>query len=160
MILRSGIRLVEIADLVVKTIEGFSRGVEMDKEAGGVLIGAYRGPHVEIIHCTTPMASDLRLRNLFDRKDVGHRSEVFRHWRDSGRTLTFVGEWHTHPERLPSPSFIDKMTWRRISARQKIGPLVFVIRGTSGWWCGLMNQNVLSSLTPLDQYTNRSMERP
>jgi integrative and conjugative element protein (TIGR02256 family) len=151
MILRSGIRLVDIADEVVEIIEGFSLPAENDREAGGILIGSYRGPHVEILHCTTPLPADRRHWNMFDRSDPGHREEAMRRWQDSGRTMTFVGEWHTHPEPVPSPSFLDRSTWKRIARRHKIGPLVFVIRGTSGWWWSIMQQKALSSLSPLPE---------
>src|SRR3984893_13190663 len=35
---------------------------EADGEAGGVLLGRYRGPHIEIMNCTTPLPEDLRTR--------------------------------------------------------------------------------------------------
>jgi integrative and conjugative element protein (TIGR02256 family) len=149
MILRAGLRLVEVADEVVSTIESYARGVETKKEAGGILIGAYRGPHVEVAACTTPMRNDRRLWNLFDRNDLGHGERAMLHWRESGRTLTFVGEWHTHPELVPTPSFVDLRTWKRLGNRQKAMPLVFAIRGLSGWWWGLMQRQHLAALAPL-----------
>jgi integrative and conjugative element protein (TIGR02256 family) len=150
MIMRSGLRLVEVADEVIATIESFSHAPQADREAGGILIGSYRGPHVEIVDCTTPMPQDRRLWNLFDRKDPGHRDRAMRHWRESCRTVTFVGEWHTHPEPMPSPSFIDRSTWRRIGKRHKVGPLVFVIRGIEGWWWGVLQRKALCPLFPLE----------
>lgn len=150
MILRSGLRLVEVDDEVISTIESYSRGAEIKKEAGGILIGAYRGPHVEIAACTTPMPNDRRLWNLFDRKDLGHGERAMQHWRENRRTLTFVGEWHTHPEPAPKPSYVDLNTWKKLGKRQKTMPLVFVIRGLSGWWWGLMRRQSLAALAPLE----------
>jgi integrative and conjugative element protein (TIGR02256 family) len=147
MILRSGIRLVEVANDVVEIIDGYSRPDESSKEAGGILLGFYRGPHVQIQHCTRPLPADRRLWNLFDRNDPGHTEEALRHWRDSGRRMTFVGEWHTHPEAIPSPSFLDRITWKRIARRHKIGPIVFAIRGISDWWWGMIQQKKLSVLS-------------
>lgn len=149
MILRSGMRLVDMADEVVTTIEAYSKPPEINKEAGGILIGSYRGPHVEVLHCTTPLHADRRFWNLFDRKDLGHRDEALRHWHDSGRTITLVGEWHTHPESKPLPSSLDRRTWLKIGKRHKVGPLVLVIRGISGWWFAMMKDGVLSPLMPL-----------
>lgn len=149
MILRSGIRLVEIADEVVETMERYSKPPENDREAGGVLIGCYRGPHVEILHCTVPLQKDRRRWGLFDRRDPGHQQEAMRQWQQSGRTMTFVGEWHTHPEPVPSPSFIDKLTWKRIAKRHRVGPAVFVIRGFTGWWWGMMLDRSTTNLIPI-----------
>lgn len=149
MILRSGFRLVDVADDVIGMIAGYSQKAESNTEAGGIFVGAYRGPHVEIVACTTPMPTDRRFWNLFDRNDPGHGEQAIRYWRESGRTLTFVGEWHTHPEPNPTPSLIDRATWMRVGARHKVGPLVFAIRGYSGWWWGLMHQKSVGLLSPM-----------
>jgi integrative and conjugative element protein (TIGR02256 family) len=86
---------------------------------------------------------------LFDRRDPGHQAEALHRWRQSGRTMTFVGEWHTHPEPVPSPSFIDKMTWKRIAKRHRVTPVVFIIRGFSGWWWEMMQDRSTATLSPL-----------
>ncbi len=117
MILRSGISLVEVAHEVIETTGSFCVPPENSREAGGILLGFYRGPHVQIMHCTTPLPADHRLWNRFERRDPGHQVEATRRWRDSGRTMTYVGEWHTHPEAKPTPSFIDKWNWRKIARR-------------------------------------------
>jgi integrative and conjugative element protein (TIGR02256 family) len=149
MILRCGMRLVDIGDDIITKIEEFSLPSEISKEAGGILIGSYRGPHVEVLHCTTPLPGDRRLWNLFDRRDQGHRYEALRRWEESGRTTTFVGEWHTHSEPKPTPSFIDRTNWSKIAKRHRIGPLILAIRGISGWWFGIMRDGVLFPLVPL-----------
>lgn len=145
MILRSGISLVEVADEVIETTQSFCVPPENSREAGGILLGFYRGPHVQIMRCTTPLPADRRLWNRFERRDPGHQEEATRRWRDSGRTMTYVGEWHTHPEAKPTPSFIDKRNWRKIARRHTTGPLVFAIRGVSGWWWWEMMWNRLPS---------------
>lgn len=92
MILWSGISLVEVADDVIENIVVFSGCSENTREAGGILLGFYRGPHVQITHCTSPFPGDRRFWNLFDRNDPEHQSEAVRRWRDSGRTMAYVGE--------------------------------------------------------------------
>lgn len=42
-----------------------------DMEAGGLLLGLRRGPHIEIIMVTTPLQSDIRTRTSFCRRDFG-----------------------------------------------------------------------------------------
>src|SRR5579862_3615404 len=158
MILRSGICLVEVAEEVVETITAFSGPSENKKEAGGILLGFYRGPHVQIVHCTSPLPGDRRLWNFFDRSDPGHQGEALKHWRDSGRTMNYVGEWHTHPEAVPTPSFVDRRTWRKIARRHTIGPLVFAIRGTSGWWWELMRNGMPARLLPLGGFEHPESE--
>lgn len=149
MILRVGFRLVDIAEDVIRTIERYSRPGENDREAGGVLIGSYRGVHIQIVECTTPLFRDRRSRFLFDRRDEGHQRTALERWRASGRTLTFVGEWHTHPEIYPSPSSIDWQTWRRVSRKNKAGNTFFLIRGYQGWWAGLGDRDRVVRMSEL-----------
>ena len=51
--------------------------------------------------------------------------------RGSAGTIGYVGEWHTHPEPVPSPSGQDCANWRNL-VRQTKHPLAFVILGTDG----------------------------
>lgn len=149
MILRAGLRLVEVSDDVVRTIERYSIVGENDREAGGILIGSYRGTHIKIVECTTPLFRDRRSRMLFDRRDEGHQRVALDRWRSSGRTLTFVGEWHTHPESHPSPSNIDRQTWRRVVRKNKAGNTFFLIRGYDTWWAGLGGREHIVQMTEL-----------
>ena len=146
MILRAGTRLVTIAPAVTEKINSFSCHPENRMEAGGILIGSYRGPHIEITECSQPFLLDCRLRTLFDRRDPGHHDLAMRRWRESGRVSTFVGEWHTHPESVPTPSSIDINTWREVSRKNTTGSTVFLIRGHTDWWAGLATGKVLCNL--------------
>ncbi len=149
MILRAGLRLVDIHDDVVRTIVRYSRPGENDREAGGILIGSYRGVHIQIVECTTPLFRDRRSRMLFDRRDEGHQRAALERWRSSGRTLTFVGEWHTHPEARPSPSLIDRQTWKRVARKNHAGSTFFLIRGYDSWWAGLGDRNRVVQMAEL-----------
>ncbi|WP_315922109.1 Mov34/MPN/PAD-1 family protein [Mesorhizobium sp. SP-1A] len=114
---------------VWSVMQSFVQSASTQAEAGGILIGSYRGSHIEVLSCTTPLPKDVRKRTLFDRIDRGHHDAAFEAWKKSGRTETYVGEWHTHPERNPSPSGLDLRTWRKITKKQS-DPVVFIIVGT------------------------------
>ena len=149
MILRTGLRLVEVSEDVVRTIERYSRPGENDREAGGILIGSYRGAHIQILECTTPLFRDRRSRMLFDRRDEGHQRTALDRWRASEKTVTFVGEWHTHPEPDPSPSPMDRRTWQRVAKKNRAGNTFFLIRGYDSWWAGIGDGNRIVQLTEL-----------
>ncbi|MEW5727782.1 MAG: Mov34/MPN/PAD-1 family protein [Pseudomonadota bacterium] len=100
-------------------------------EAGGVLLGSLRGPHMEVLGCSEPMGQDRRTRFLFDRRDPGHVSMVRAAMAKSGGTVGYIGEWHTHPEPTPTPSGQDERNWRGL-LRQAGHRLAFVILGTEG----------------------------
>ena|SRR5882672_5087629 len=133
----SPLRLIELTDAVTARLLGFRQSNGGDLEAGGVLIGARRGPHVEVVDATVPQTGDARTRISFVRSAVPHRSLARAIWRKSGKVHGYLGEWHTHPEHVPSPSFTDKAGWRAL-AEETTAPLVHIIVGTatlSVWYC-------------------------
>lgn len=134
-------QLVLVHDEVAETI---GRHIEVgsdSREAGGIFLGSHRGPHVEVLSCTVPMPHDRRSHIRFDRRDGGHQSAALARWRASQGTDTFVGEWHTHPEALPTPSAVDRRTWIELMGRLP-GPFVFAIGGPKSisWYWGLSGQ--------------------
>ncbi len=65
-------------------------------------------------------------------------------WKESGRKITYVGDWHTHPEAIPTPSYTDKSTFKDTYRSSKIDQnlLLCVIVGTNsvkegGLWVGV-----------------------
>lgn len=84
-------------------------------EAGGVLLGRYiLDTHDVVVDLITePMPRDLRSRVRFFRHRRGHQIAIDQTWRESSGTCTWLGEWHSHPEHNPSPSFTDHADWRR-----------------------------------------------
>lgn len=122
---------------VLSTIRRYSLPAERPTEAGGIFIGAYRSRHIEIVSCTVPMANDTRRRFSFDRADHRHQAAALSAWRESGHTLTFVGEWHSHPEAVPSPSWVDRRTWTKVMKHQPAFPHFFMIQGWDSDWCAV-----------------------
>jgi integrative and conjugative element protein (TIGR02256 family) len=127
---------VLLEEKALQKMTPFTREPERRREAGGILIGSYRAPHIEIVDCTVPLPADRRRRFLFDRRDTGHQAAALSAWRENDRRMTCVGEWHTHPEPIPTPSVLDRLTWSRIM-KTASHPLIFLIVGYEGYWCGL-----------------------
>ncbi|WP_089367487.1 Mov34/MPN/PAD-1 family protein [Azospirillum sp. RU38E] len=134
----------------------FTQPPEDTHEAGGLLLGCLRGPHIEVRACTPPMATDARSRYMFHRRDPGHQITAVKAWRESGQTITCIGEWHTHPESIPSPSGIDRNTWRTQCRRAK-HPLVYLILGRNGNWSGLGFPN--GEVEPVHEVLSESLTR-
>jgi integrative and conjugative element protein (TIGR02256 family) len=104
-------------------------------EAGGILVGRVLAESNNFIidDVSTPMFTDLRRRNHFFRHPAGHQEFFNKKWEESKNTCFYLGEWHTHPEPFPSPSYIDLNTWRRLlkNPTQDLNSLFFIILGTS-----------------------------
>lgn len=99
-------------------------------ESGGVLVGERRGPHFLITHLTMPMPTDTRRPLSIRRSPKGHVDFIERLVKESKGRLSYCGEWHTHPQRHPSPSGTDIDTWIRLNRELNI-PLIHIIAGTA-----------------------------
>lgn len=139
---------VIVTSPVLRQINRYRQGAMHDVEAGGILLGARRARHIDITLATTPKHGDKRSRVGFHRLSSFHQSFAIRAWRRFGRKLDYVGEWHTHPERNPSPSPIDQMEWAKLM-RTRNSDLVFMILGISGVWLGVSHRGVVKELAKL-----------
>lgn len=122
---------------VVSTLRSHAQLSADAPEAGGILIGYRRGKHLHIVEATVPAAGDAQGRFSFFRSSPSHACRARTRWSDSGGTLDYVGEWHTHPEEDPRPSCLDRVEWKKIALANQ-SSFLFVIPGNSdAWWFGV-----------------------
>ncbi|WP_017518788.1 Mov34/MPN/PAD-1 family protein [Pseudomonas nitroreducens] len=125
----SGDGLVYFAPAVLEVFERYIQG-EQDAEAGGILLGHVRGIHVEVLEVTVPTPRDQRLKYFFERMLHGHQRIAEIRWKDSNRLIRYLGEWHTHPEDIPTPSGLDISEWQRLAKGRRDGrPMLATIVG-------------------------------
>jgi integrative and conjugative element protein (TIGR02256 family) len=74
------------------------------KEAGGQLFAKFEGVDTLIVEATRPKILDKRSRYEFKPNRLLQQLEIYHRYRQG---LHFVGDWHTHPEKNPSPSIRD-----------------------------------------------------
>lgn len=111
-------------------------------ESGGLLLGSLHGNNLIITEATTPTKWDRRFRFLFERLPFGHRSIANRRWRESGGTIRYLGEWHTHPEDIPTPSSLDRDEWGKLAqCRADERPLLTVVVGRKNLHVELVGRN-------------------
>lgn len=125
-----------IESQVLERLAGFRQTMTSSPEAGGILMGYRRGPHTHVTEATIPTSRDVQRRFGFFRHATHHQRVALRRWKESGETMDYVGEWHTHPEDAPSPSGVDLQHWREI-AQASSKPMVFLIVGRVSNWCGV-----------------------
>jgi integrative and conjugative element protein (TIGR02256 family) len=125
--------LVKLDDIVVAQFDRFVQRGHWDREACGVLMGRYliAEPHVIVDTVTVPCAADHRTRFRAFRSYGYHQQCVDSEWRRSGGTCVYLGEWHSHPEAIPTPSRTDLDDWNRRMREDTIGgeSFFFVIVG-------------------------------
>lgn len=116
-------------------LERFERAVKncfAKAEVGGILLGSYRGPHIEIVDLTEPGSGDISSTFSFNRRDKCHQAAAMRAWTESLGTVTYLGEWHTHPAGGPHPSAVDLENWHAV-ANQVQNAMLFIIASPKGW---------------------------
>lgn len=137
-----------IDDAVLEVVMGNRQLESTDAESGGILLGLRRDDHLHVTALTTPYPDDKRSRTIFQRKDKAHQARALLAWRDSGGVVDYIGEWHTHPERQPSPSPIDRREWNSICMFQR-KPMVFLIAGTlAHLWLGVGDASDIRQAMP------------
>ncbi|WP_350317084.1 Mov34/MPN/PAD-1 family protein [Pectobacterium aroidearum] len=126
-----GLVIVETAAL--RALAKYRQLHKNQHEQGGVLIGEVRPPHLIITHITEPGPADVATRFGFIRKKQHHQETVDQLWLTSGGFLTYLGEWHTHPEPNPSPSGIDLSSWKKGLPHDRPS-IVAIIGQQRDWW--------------------------
>ena len=116
------------------------------REAGGILLGYRRGPHLEVIQATPPSIHDERRVASFVRAPRVHQGIATSAWSNSGGVIDHVGEWHTHSERYPTPSSLDKHEWAKLARRSPSGPMLGVIVGTESLYVARLGRD--GQITP------------
>jgi integrative and conjugative element protein (TIGR02256 family) len=117
-----------------------------DAEAGGLLLGFRRGPHLHVTACTQPFPADKRTRTSFKRTCAGHAEIAYQRWCASQERMDYLGEWHSHPEATASPSGIDLREWQKL-LRDRRDALVFLIVGIDRYWHGIGMQSRIEPLS-------------
>lgn len=97
-------------------------------EAGGQLFARIDGQRIVVSEATAPRPTDRRGRFFFEPDRAGEQAEIDVMFT---RGLHYVGDWHTHPERSPTPSGRDHATMssRVRLSRHRLAGFVFVIVG-------------------------------
>jgi integrative and conjugative element protein (TIGR02256 family) len=107
-------------------------------ETGGVMLGRRtgRGRRIAITQLVDAGPGALRERHRFQPDGRWQKDEIARRYNDSGRTLEYLGDWHSHPAG-GGPSALDSATASLIArtpnARCPKPVFLIVTRVNDGW---------------------------
>ncbi|EEE2268031.1 peptidase [Salmonella enterica subsp. houtenae] len=135
---------VVIMSEVVQLLTSYRQMHYASTEAGGTLIGERRGQHIVVTHISEPGRDDVRSRNRIERRGDHHQQKVDELFQQSNGFLVYLGEWHTHPEDFPQPSYIDIKSW--LTGLIAAEPMLMLIVGRKGVWVGKKHGNDIKNL--------------
>ena len=120
--------VVIFSRFAANTILKYIQNDNMKPESGGLLLGYRHGNNFEITKVTVPQSKDIQKKVYFERNDSNHLSIFSMLRKHSNRKISFLGEWHTHPESNPTPSLLDLKEWQK-TKKNNNESLVFCIIG-------------------------------
>jgi integrative and conjugative element protein (TIGR02256 family) len=132
--------LVIMPSLILNKLHQYRQLKFWQSEKGGIFLGRYRGNYIEITDITLPQRHDISGRFFFNRCSANHQKMAYKHWKNSDSEITYIGEWHTHPEKFPTPSNQDINEWQSKLA-DNIESMFLCIIGQSTDWFGCYQNN-------------------
>jgi len=113
-----------------------------DPESGGIILGRIAADTIQIQRLSTPTELDKHSRMNFERHRLSAQIVVNYEYANSNGQVTYLGEWHTHPEDFPSPSPTDIKMIKQQFAQNKIHTefLILLIQGRKTLFSALINK--------------------
>ncbi|MEG9433548.1 Mov34/MPN/PAD-1 family protein [Terriglobus sp. ADX1] len=105
-------------------------------EAGGQIFARFNKNQIRVELATGPRAADRRSRYGYTPNRSAEQFEIDAMHK---RGLHFIGDWHTHPERVPHPSQSDVRSIREAFRQSKhhLNGFILLIAGTESFPVGL-----------------------
>ncbi len=107
------------------------------RECGGMLLGWETGGQIVVSELVPAGPNAVHARSSFIGDGEWQQGELERIYRASGRRVTFLGDWHSHPRGSRRPSGRDQDTARAVAqadgGRTPEPVTLILCRGTRGW---------------------------
>lgn len=115
---------------VLQCMFSYKQDSVFKREAGGQMFGIFEADTIRIVEATRPRKKDIRTRFGFLPHRPSEKKEISQRYAENG--LHFLGDWHTHPQKIPQPSTTDTNSVIRMLEESKhdIQGVLLVIVGT------------------------------
>lgn len=126
----------------LEILNSFTQNSIKAPESGGIIIGKIIQGQINIIKLSVPTILDKSSRTNFERNKVSAQIILDYEFYNSNGQLTYLGEWHTHPEPFPVPSRTDLQMLKQQFKSNKIMTefILFLIKGTKGIYLRIMDE--------------------
>jgi len=113
-------------------------------ESGGLLFAEFRLPEIIVKKISIPNKNDYRNRYEYKPDQIMQQRIINSYFK---KGLHYIGEWHTHPEKIPKPSIIDIISMKDtfIRSKHELNYFLLMIVGNeiseNMFWIGIQNEN-------------------
>lgn len=113
--------ILRISDQVLGTFHRFRQNTHWKFESGGILLGSIFENLVFIDDVTTPDSTVDKRGLLFFHRHKGRAQRIINEaFIQSNGEQIYIGEWHTHPQKNPQPSWKDKLEIKRAFRKSQL----------------------------------------
>lgn len=126
----------------LKILDSYIQRKLNDPESGGIILGKVTAEDIQVQRLSVPTELDKCSRTHFERHRLSAQIVInYEHAKSYGQ-VTYLGEWHTHPEDHPTPSGTDMKMIKQQFAQNKIHTefLLLLIQGRKSLFAGLINK--------------------
>ena len=133
---------------VLFLISKFIQSKQKQHEAGGILLGQVKKNSIYITRISFPSNHDRSSRYSFWRNKNSAQAIIDFEFYNSNKRTIYLGEWHTHPEELPTPSNTDRKMIKDQYSKNKLNEpfLLQYIQGTKGYYLALLESNNITEI--------------
>lgn len=131
--------LVNIPDHILSLLKQHIQK-KKDNESGGIILGEIDGDgEIFVKKISFPNIHDKSSRCYFERDKVVAKILIDYEFYNSGGKIVYLGEWHTHPEPIPTPSGTDISMIKNQYKNNNINGdfLLLMIQGTEDLYVGI-----------------------
>lgn len=121
-----------------------------DNESGGIILGEIDGDgEIFVKKISFPNVRDKSSRCYFERDKVVAKILIDYEFYNSGGKIVYLGEWHTHPEPIPTPSGTDISMIKSQYKNNNINGdfLLLMIQGTKDLYVAIYDGKQIHAFT-------------
>lgn len=138
---------IEITKEVLSKLLSYRQDSIGELEAGGQLFAQYHPDKVLISYTTKPSSKDIRKCNLFKPHIPTWKKNVTELYK---KGYHYLGDWHTHAEDNPSPSYSDTNSIHsrfNVSEHELVHMVIIIVGNDSNLYVGLSDGKSITKLT-------------
>ena len=106
-----------VPESVIEKVRKYKEEVGFRNESGGIILGSQSETGLDFVvkDMTLPSPTDDFGPYHYMRDKEAANKLIAKAWKESDGIINYLGEWHTHNESLPHPSYVDKDLMRQVA---------------------------------------------